>query len=170
MHAGDDERGGERSLLPFGAGVVLSFAAAYALQTGTSRVVWGATKDDAGGSPHYTAEFGTRFGDLVGEGFELKVPLAEKHKPEVFQTFRDKRDLFARTWSCKVGSTTQCGSCEACTARRLAAEIAGVSDETTYEREAFDPSLPSDLRKPIEEFHDGDWASITQQLKSPKAG
>jgi 7-cyano-7-deazaguanine synthase len=81
MHAGtpkdhaEDETG---SLLPFGAGLILTYAAAFALSKGVNQIIWGATKDDACGNPDYGTAFSNDLAALitrsVGCDVQIHVP------------------------------------------------------------------------------------------------
>ncbi len=174
MHAGTPPKGADLSKphrLPFGAGVVLSTAAAFALYRGLPRLVWGATYDDAfGGNIEYTQEFADGIADLVarshGTEFRIDVPFAKNHKYDVFKYFRGKEDLFAQTWSCKLGSRTQSGKCHACVARRLAAEIVALKDFTTYEATDYVRPLSAEQIANIETLSDDDLVHIFESEKA----
>lgn len=177
MHAGETEMGESETsgLLPFGAGTALSACVSYCLARGGSRVVWGATLNDGASSPQYTQEFADGLAELVstaiGQQFSITLPFAQMYKPQVTKSrYVSNQDLFAETWSCKVGTLRHCGKCEACRARHVAAEIAGIEDATSYEvTPSIElPSLPSNL----DDFTEDDWRKLHDAvpMKSPKAG
>lgn len=141
MHAGSDHhkpRSTKGSRLKFGAGLTLAVAANFALHHEKHELVWGATKDDAlGGASEYTQEFSNKMAELItvasGVKFAIHAPLAHIHKHEIVSKFyKRKRTLFRITWSCKAGGNVQCGECHACIARRVAARLADVPDNTHY--------------------------------------
>ncbi|ELY72700.1 7-cyano-7-deazaguanine synthase [Natrinema pallidum] len=174
MHAGTDtalqkQEGDEHAmmvnhkkaphLVPFASGVLLSMTASYAIYNSANSVIWGATADDGSNNVHYRQEFADELADFVSRKedypVEIALPIADKHKYEILETYKGREDLFAETWSCKepVGDT-QCGTCAACVARRVSAEIAGIEDHTTYDQDEYehpftdaqieDPSLIDD--------------------------
>lgn len=141
MHAGTQEgdfNSRTSHLMPFGAGMVLSIAANYALYNNIKRIVWGATKDDFhDGNYQYGKNFADDLAVLVskatGTKFEIITPFHDMHKYEIMKEFfSDNEELFAETWSCKGTGQVQSGNCEASTARRISAELAGLRDETVY--------------------------------------
>lgn len=124
-------------LLKFGAGMILSFAAVYALYNNVNNLFWGATEDD-----HYlNAEYSQSFADSMAKQIEnvtrervnIKVPFSSKRKYQVFSQYKDREDLFAQTWSClNTSFEEQCGECKACVMRRVAALQASIEDITQY--------------------------------------
>ncbi len=147
MHAGTeigqkDSTGAHR--LEFGAGLILSAAANYAIYRGVNTLVWGATKEDALGSSYeYTQEFCDRISELVStvikRDFKIIAPLTDLFKHEIVsEYFVGREDLFAQTWSCKKGGAIQSGDCHASIARRVAARIAGIEDKTHYRNQAVE--------------------------------
>lgn len=146
MHAGTSSRGSSSTRLSFGAGVILSIAAAYANQSGASRVIWGATRDDSfGGNYEYTQEFANQLAALAsktcGRAIEIQVPFASQHKFETMAWFASKPAIFAATWSCKDASSKQCGTCHACVARRVSAAAARLTDTSSYSSSAYTSPL-----------------------------
>jgi len=147
MHAGtaqDHANDKTGSLLPFGAGLVLTFATSFALSKGINEVIWGATKDDGYGNLDYSQQFSDDLAALisktVGCGVKIHAPFAEKHKFELMDCYGERESLFAATWSCKMGQSDQCGKCKSCLARRYSALFAKIKDSTKYSTEAL-PAL-----------------------------
>lgn len=143
----------DKHLAPFASGVLLSLTASYALYNGIDNVVWGATKDDSHTDVTYQEGFSDQLADLIsssmGVSLDIHVPISSKHKYEIVETYDDE-ELFAETWSCKepVGDT-QCGVCHACIARRVAAQMAGLEDDTPYDRDDFEnPFSEEEIENP----------------------
>lgn len=140
MHAGTpkyDAKSDESSLMPYGAGIILSVASSYALtQSGVETVIWGATRSDAVENSDYTQEFADKLADLISystkRNLKIEVPFSSKNKYQLLEEFKGKEELFALTWSCKEESTRACGVCKACIARRLASQLANIKDTTPY--------------------------------------
>jgi 7-cyano-7-deazaguanine synthase len=169
MHAGTDtalqkEEGDEHAtmtnhktephLVPFASGMLLSMTASYAIYNNANSVIWGATADDGSNNVHYRQEFADELAEFVSRKedypVEIALPIADQHKYEILETYLGREDLFAETWSCKkpVGDT-QCGTCAACVARRVSAEIAGLEDKTIYEEEEYEhPFTDEQLENP----------------------
>lgn len=156
----DDE---ETRLAPFASGILLSLTASYALYHGINDVVWGATKDDSQTDVTYQEGFSGQLADLIsssmGVPLDIHVPISDLHKYEIVEAYRDDPDLFALTWSCKVPvGDVQCGTCHACVARRVAAQMAGVEDDTQYHSDDFDnPFTDEQIENPhqIDEYELG---------------
>jgi 7-cyano-7-deazaguanine synthase len=128
--------------MPFDTGIILSMASSYAIYKGKKHVVWGATKNDSIGNLDYTPSFADKLADLISEstGKELRIhlPLSDKFKHELMTCFHDTKDLFSTTWSCKQPKgDIQCGECDACIARRMCAQEAGLEDKTNYFSKSF---------------------------------
>jgi 7-cyano-7-deazaguanine synthase len=151
MHAGTpkyDATSNESSLLPFGAGIILSMASSYALtQVGVETVIWGATRSDAVENSDYTQEFADKLSDLISfsakRNIKIEVPFSSKNKYQLLEEFKGKEDLFSLTWSCKEESTHPCGICKSCVARRLAAQLANIKDATPYKNKNWVNPLSS---------------------------
>ena len=94
MHA-DTSQSSDKSKphrMEFGAGLILSTAAAYAVYHGYDCVIWGANKDDlVGGRYEYSQKFADAIAGLVskctGKDFTIYVPFAKKHKHQVLKCF-----------------------------------------------------------------------------------
>jgi 7-cyano-7-deazaguanine synthase len=140
MHAGTpkyDTKADESSLLPYGAGIILSVASSYALtQIGVETVIWGATRSDAVENDDYTQEFADKLAELISYStkrkLQIEVPFSDKNKYQLLEEFNGKEELFAMTWSCKEESDYACGTCKACIARRLASQLANIKDLSNY--------------------------------------
>ncbi|MCU1249344.1 MAG: ExsB [Edaphobacter sp.] len=157
MHAGTPKAHAEDktgSLLPFGAGLILTFATAFALSRGIDNVIWGATKDDAYGNLDYDQGFSDDLSALISKSVGCKVtihaPFAHKHKFQILDCYRVKRSLFAATWSCKAGGLQQCGKCKSCLARRLSTVLANFDDSTEYSTKELNvPFTQAELSNPL---------------------
>ena len=163
----------ESHRLSFGAGMVLSTACNYALYNKIYTVIWGATKDDAGGGRFdYTQEFCNLLAMAVSkstqEDFAIIAPFSTLHKHQVMQSFVGKEGLFAMTWSCKMGGLVQSGNCHASIARRVAARIAGVRDMTVYDTKDIDWPLSEDKLADISKISEDELVHIFQSEKAPQ--
>lgn len=152
------------SIMPFGPGFVLSLASSYALSNDALIVVWGATKDDGLKRVEYKDNFGKGLAKLIsstyGIDFQILTPFAEAHKHEVLSCFRDKPDLFAKTWSCTRGCDTQSGDDGASRSRRLAAHLAGIEDRTAYMQQELE--IPEKLKNASDPINltDDEWIEL----------
>lgn len=122
MDLGAGERGAR--VVPMRNLVMLSIAAAHAVEIGASRVVYGAIADDV---PDY---FDCRPSwvdglNLLVEGVSIEAPLIRKTKTEVLELARDLRIDIGACWSCYQSIGWQpCGSCNSCRSRIEAGEVA----------------------------------------------
>ncbi|WP_041388670.1 7-cyano-7-deazaguanine synthase [Polaromonas sp. JS666] len=174
MHAGTTTTAdrAQHHRMEFGAGMVMATACTFAVYHQIDDVVWGATKDDVfGGRFEYSQEFADAFANLVscttGRPFRIHVPFASKSKHQVLAEFSGKEDLFAMSWSCKVGSSIQCGTCTACVARRVAAQASGVKDATSYHEQNYKSPLSEAQIASLDTLSDEDRAHIFQSEKAP---
>lgn len=175
MHAGTPRGKADTSVdhrVPFGAGMILSTAAAWASYHGIYDVVWGATADDAmDGNYEYTDEFATRIATLIAMSieheFEIHVPFARDSKHRVISGFAGRERLLAETWSCKVATNSQCGTCAACVARRVAIAAAQLEDFTFYVTKAYMSPWPEKQIHEIDELPPKERARV---FASPKPG
>lgn len=143
--------------MPFGAGMILSTASAWASYNGIPDLVWGATADDAfGGEYEYGEEFAAAIAALVskstGTEFSIHVPFSKVSKHRVLSAFSGRERLFGQTWSCKVSGQAQCGACAACVARRVAVAAAKLDDFTTYQTKAYMSPLTDKQIEEIDEL------------------
>jgi 7-cyano-7-deazaguanine synthase len=149
MHSGIREKESEEQaspyLLPYGSGIILSFASSYAIDAGIKNIVWGATRDDRKDNPSYSVDFATELASLIskttGKSITIHTPLHAKHKYQVVGSVIDQSDLFHKTWTCIEEGPTQCGKCVACITRRLAVDIAKKKDLTPYISPTYNSSL-----------------------------
>lgn len=159
-------------MIPFGAGIILSYACSYAIYNGIQEVIWGANKDDGYGNYDYTPEFARKISEAVtlstGRSVCIHLPFSEKHKYELFGAFIGKEDLFSHTWSCKEGIYQQTGTSTACIARRISAQLAGVNDKTLYANQPFNNPLSEDKIKNPVKITDEEWAKIFSSEPAPK--
>jgi 7-cyano-7-deazaguanine synthase in queuosine biosynthesis len=143
MHAGTEVVGVDKSLdhrLPLGAAMILTTACNYAVYNGIHTVVWGATKSDSqSGNYEYTQDFCDDLASVLSKVVTSKIniiaPFSNMRKYEIIKEYYSAKEaLFANTWSCKSGGSVQSGDCHASRARRVAARMAGVPDNTEYLR------------------------------------
>jgi 7-cyano-7-deazaguanine synthase len=152
-------------LLAFGAGMVLSTIACYALYHKIYTVIWGATKDDSYLNTDYTKAFSAQMAVLVqesgGSEFNILTPFFHLHKYQVLAVYCDKIELFADTLSCLFPvAKLHCGRCKACISRRTAAKLAKLKDITNYIEHSFEsPVQESKLENP-EILTDADFRQI----------
>lgn len=158
--------------MEFGAGMVMSTACTFAVYNGIDDVVWGATKDDIfGGRFEYSQEFADGLALLVasttGRPFRIHVPYAKKSKHQVLAELVGQEELFAASWSCKIGTLLQCGTCQSCVARRVASKAAKLADSTAYHSGEFVSPLSDAQISSIDSMSDDDRAHIFQSEKAP---
>jgi 7-cyano-7-deazaguanine synthase len=151
--------------LPFGAGMILSTASAFALYHNITTVIWGATKSDRlGGNYDYGQEFASDNAKLISQtsntNFSILVPFNDLHKPSVLKTFLGKEELFSKTWSCKGEGSVQAGDTKACIARRIAAKAIGLQDLTAYQQDTYPSPLTEVQIANIESLSDEDLSRL----------
>jgi 7-cyano-7-deazaguanine synthase len=163
MHAGtstDNKKRGEPHLLPFGAGMILTYVSSLSLYNNVNTIIWGATKSDSYKSSEYTQNFADQIAELINKTTKKKlriiVPFADKHKPDVLKTFIGKEELFSMTWSCKNISHNahQCGTCKACTARRISSKMINLNDITLYKSPKFNNPFSAEELKSYKNLSD----------------
>lgn len=151
MHSGVDKFNPESQpdkspyLLPFGSGIILSFAASYAIHKNVATLIWGATKNDTRENEGYKKDFADKMAAIVsvttGFQIEILVPFHDTYKHEFLNLLTAHPGLAEQTWSCIYGNTTQCGQCPPCVNRRLSFKIAGINDPTDYTCKQFTSPL-----------------------------
>jgi 7-cyano-7-deazaguanine synthase len=174
MHAGTPttKDHSQHHRMEFGAGMVMATACTFAVYNGIDDVVWGATKDDMfGGRFEYSQDFADGLALLVasttGRPFRIHVPYAKKSKHHVLAEFAGKEELFAASWSCKIGGSVQCGVCKSCIARRVAAKAAKVEDSTVYHTSDFVSPLSDEQIDSLDALTDEERAHIFESEKAP---
>lgn len=122
--------------IPMKNAAYYSVAAAYAEETGASRIVGGHNRDDLRNFEDTSDRFFGSLQDalLIGSSRlreqRLRVwrPLSDLSKAEVIELAASLRVPFELTWSCHQTGDRHCGSCEGCLTRGRAFAEAGVKD------------------------------------------
>lgn len=126
----------EAHALRFGTAVLLSMAAAFAIQNMISRVYVALHKEDADEATEYSPAFIDYINSglaLIGEQCEVVAPFHGWQKSEVLGKAVALGVPIENTWSCvSPVEGLQCGSCGACRARRAAIVAAAGHDSTRY--------------------------------------
>ena len=126
--------------VPFRNGLLLSAAAAFAVEVGADVVVYGAHADDAAGNayPDCSAEFIDAMGSAIyaGTGGKVKLaaPFAFVNKAEVVRQGLQLGTPYHLTWSCYEGGEEPCGECGTCIDRAEAFKANGVEDPAIIQR------------------------------------
>jgi 7-cyano-7-deazaguanine synthase len=125
--------------VPFRNGLMLSYAAAIALEYGASIIYYGAHADDAAGNayPDCSVDFTEAMGKAIyyGTGNKVKLTglLVSKTKAEVVKQGLELNAPYQLTWSCYEGREKACGVCPSCRTRLEAFKLNGVEDPIAYE-------------------------------------
>ena len=116
--------------------ILLSLAAAYAIEHGCGIIVYGAHAGDHAIYPDCRTEFVDAMRKSIAlchsEPILLLAPFVEMRKEDIVIRGEALGVPFADTWSCYAGGEFHCGECGTCVERKEAFEIACVPDPTTY--------------------------------------
>lgn len=109
--------------------VLLSFAAAFALNIGASRLYYGAHSGDHTIYPDCRPEFvdAMKKAFLIcdWEPLELEAPYLSLNKGDIVKKGLDLGVDYSLTWTCYKGEDLACGKCGSCSERLEAFEQAG---------------------------------------------
>ncbi len=116
--------------------IMLSIAAGYAISLKADTVAYAAHSGDHAIYPDCRPEF-VHWLNLAINGADwhrvnLVAPFLALTKAEIVTLGDELGFPFDLSWSCYQGRKRHCGECGTCTERRLAFELAGVSDSTEY--------------------------------------
>lgn len=112
--------------VPFRNGLLLSYAAAVALQIGCNQIAYAAHADDAAGSayPDCSTAFIGAMNEAIwqgtGEQICLYAPFQRMTKADIVKFGARCGVDFSHTWSCYEGNSEPCGTCGTCIDRRNA--------------------------------------------------
>lgn len=116
--------------------LMLSLAAAHAIASGASRVLYAAHAGDHPIYPDCRPEFVMALQQALRfchyEPIVLDAPFVTVSKAEIVKLGTTLGVPFELTWSCYQGRVKHCGKCGTCVERREAFELAGVPDPTRY--------------------------------------
>lgn len=118
--------------------LMLSIAAAWAIDGGASIIAYAAHMDDAAGSayPDCTPEFLDKMGAaLLTQGITLEAPYlkAKANKADIVKMGLLLGTDFSKTWSCYKGEEFACGICGTCRDRIAAFKANGAIDPLPYQ-------------------------------------
>lgn len=123
-------------VVPFRNGILIAIAAGYAATIGANRIYYGPQLGDAPFYPDCRKEFVEAMSEAVKKGTDLQIevknPLADKPKSEVFKLASKLGVSLEITWSCYLNGDVHCGECESCRNRSRAFVEAGIADPTVY--------------------------------------
>jgi len=134
--------------VPFRNGILLGYAAAYALQTKARFIYYGAHAEDARNFayPDTTPEFNGAMMNAIyiGSGREVKLltPLQWMTKPEIIELGLKIKAPLSYTYSCYSGRELHCGKCATCVSRIRAFKLNETVDPAEYEIHVDWGSLP----------------------------
>lgn len=129
------------TFVPFRNGILLSHAAAYAVDTGASEVWFGAHADDAAGwaYPDCTPEFVGAMAAAIYIGsyhmVRLITPFVHMTKSDIVMSGVGLGVPYELTRSCYTDNPLHCGVCPTCISRKEAFRDAGMTDPTEYANE-----------------------------------
>jgi len=128
------------TVVPFRNGIMLSYAVALAEDIEADAVALGAHAGDHAIYPDCREEFLKAFDTTAQAGtyqrIKLLAPFWNFSKAEIVKRGAELGILneMAETWSCYEGGTSHCGKCGTCIERHEAFVLAGVDDQTTYQK------------------------------------
>ena len=123
--------------VPFRNAHFLSAAVSWAEVLGAETVSIGAVEQDSSGYPDCRAAYYEAFNALIRQGtkegrIRIETPLIRMRKSEIVKLGVELGAPFHVSWSCYVGETEACGTCESCVLRLRAFREAGASDPVPY--------------------------------------
>lgn len=131
---GDNSFGIVSTYVPFRNGLMLSAAAAFAVEVGADIVMYGAHADDAAGNayPDCSEQFAEAMAGAIYQGtggkVKLEAPFIRVSKTEVVRRGLSLGTPYHLTWSCYEGGDAPCGKCGTCRDREKAFKDNGVDD------------------------------------------
>jgi len=114
--------------------IFLSFALSYAEATGAGAIFIGAHTQDYSGYPDCRPEFFRAFEKVITKGtkagvehkqIKIKAPLINKTKAQIVRIAAKLRVPVELTWSCYLGGSKPCGTCDSCRFRAKGFKQAG---------------------------------------------
>ena len=129
--------------VPFRNGLMLSYAAALAIEENVSVIYYGSHADDAEGNayPDCSIAFNEAMGKAIfeGTGGEVRVEglIINLHKNEVIAKGLELEAPYNLTWSCYEGKDKPCGTCPSCRKRIESFLANGVLDPVDYEDDTY---------------------------------
>lgn len=124
--------------VPFRNGLMLSYAAAIAIEEGAKVIYYGSHADDAEGNayPDCSTDFNEAMGRAIflgtGEEVRLEGPIIYLHKNQVIARGLALEAPYHLTWSCYEGGKKPCGTCPSCRKRIESFLANGVVDPVDY--------------------------------------
>lgn len=110
----------------------LAFAGAFAWWVGAHLIVTGIHQEDQPAYPDCQRSFLQYMELVLQQGLSYTVslwtPLLEMNKPEIVTLGSRLRVPFEKTWTCYVGESEPCGSCDACIRRARAFHLCSLKD------------------------------------------
>ena len=126
----------ESTIVPFRNGIFLSLAVAYAQIIGAGQVIIGSHTNDKP-YPDCTPQFTDAFAKAAYIASRVKVVspavLGLSKADLIARAYPKLKELTFETLSCYRGRP-HCGTCQACTERQKAFQIAGILDKTKYKK------------------------------------
>lgn len=129
--------------VPFRNGLMLSYAAALAMEENCEVIYYGSHADDAEGNayPDCSVRFNTFMSQAIqeGTGGEVRVEglIINLHKNEVIAEGLRLEAPYHLTWSCYEGKDKPCGTCPSCRKRIESFLANGVIDPVDYEDASY---------------------------------
>lgn len=113
-------------------GILINIAAAFAESMDCEYVVVGFNREEAVTFPDNSFEFieavDTSLSYSTLNGVKVLAPLINMDKKEIVEKAIELNAPLEYSWSCYHGGEMPCGSCESCTRRKRAFEMAGARD------------------------------------------
>lgn len=118
--------------------VFTAIALSFAEAKGAEKIIVGWDFEEAATFPDNSREFLDAFNDLLKIGslekVQIDAPLIEMDKKEIVTVGYEVGAPLNLSYSCYMGDEKHCGVCESCMRRKRAFELAGIKDETIYNK------------------------------------
>jgi 7-cyano-7-deazaguanine synthase len=118
--------------------VFTSIALSFAEAEGAEKIVVGWDFEEAATFPDNSKEFLDAFNHVleVGslENVQIEAPLIQMDKKEIVKVGDEIKAPLNLSYSCYMGGEVHCGVCESCMRRKRAFELAGIDDQTKYDK------------------------------------
>jgi len=130
----------KKTVVPFRNGIMLSIAAGYAESIDAKQIAIGSHFGDHAIYPDCRRAFTAPMEQAIYHGTEnnirLLTPFGDLTKKDIVKIGDDINVPMFMTYSCYEGRERHCGECGTCVERKEAFILAGVKDQTRYEKKS----------------------------------
>ncbi|MBQ7448348.1 MAG: 7-cyano-7-deazaguanine synthase QueC [Paludibacteraceae bacterium] len=133
-----DEQNMQSTVVPFRNGIMLAIAAGLAENNSLQNIMLANHAGDHAIYPDCRPEFVNAMDEAVQagtyNGVRLITPYTNLTKAQIVEHGAKLGLDYSKTWSCYKGGLVHCGKCGTCRERQEAFTLAGVEDNTIYEK------------------------------------